>query len=1074
MRLAIPYAYSQLLIGLKELVLDEHDISLQEYTFHSLWPLKAHLQHVNPWNILIDELYSKISAQALFYSQPKLKWLPLPDCKFICTKIFDKLSLDGLPKCVAQGLEILCEPTVDLPEEFHCYIPDMNFIDENEFINTFLNHNIISSFSSHVDTRNEIIVLVLELYAWHTERSIPFYSDLMTSTSCIPCTPSGNLKLCKNLVDPTSPIAKLFKPSDGYFPIKMLCDSQPALRAMRILGLQTETVSYEVLAHCAKQIPSLYHKNAEKALRNLVLILACVEKQRELDVSSSNTKCELLKNIPFLPVMQKPDNYVLPWYGETLLFQSPCNLMHGPKLPDLVGSQVAIFDTEIGSKISSDVLSHIGIETQPNVSTVITQLECLLEIDLVTVDKDAIGHTYSAICDFLEELHWTEALFDDDKLDLDELKTLSCVWTGKLFVKPDCVAKNWKCDGPILYPVPEALRLRTALQKSLGCKDAFSIADLLNALSLLYKPSCSKPLNKQCQELVREIVADLDKFKEDEFEMYSERDNLALPDTTFVMCKVSDLVFNDVEWDSDSSRIVHGCVTISLAKKLGVMFIRNKVLQSSELGKFPGLPFGQRETLQRRISNILRQYPFDLTFMKEILQNADDAKATKLCVILDKRQLVSKTKQMISDNWKELQGPALLLWNNSTFNDKDLQGIQDLGIGGKRGDSDTIGQFGIGFSVVYHITDCPSIITSVDGVRSLCVFDPLCKYVPGADISHPGRRYEINESFWKRFPVIKQGYDIDKLDGCPKYMRRELWKGSLFRLPIRNISESEDSESDHLSESTPDVVTTEYLLHHIEQWIEDVKLSLLFLNHLTDIEFYVINEVKKPQMTLLARHSSTLSEEAKKHRNDFECAVRSFLSPCSAPKVVLYPITITSLVQCSKMKHPDAKKEFWLVQEGIGDIYLPDRQWMFVPNIKPRHGLAAALQPGQFTRGQVFCFLPLPCSFNLPVHINGQFMLGNTRRHLWVPSNPKVPDDRSTWNDYLLEAIGSSYAQFLQDAVPHFVEECYENYDMAKFDLIKYYTKFPIHHESESQINGCFFNRARKGTYLLRKTLTEA
>ena len=168
MRSAIPYAYSQLLICLKELVLDEHDMSLQEYTFHSLWPLKANLQHVNPWYILIDELYSKISAQALFYSQPRLRWLHLSDCKFICTKIFDKLSFDEPPKCVAQGLEILGEPTVDLPEEFHCYIPDMTFIDESEFINIFLNH--ISSFSSHADTRNEIIVLVLELYAWHTER----------------------------------------------------------------------------------------------------------------------------------------------------------------------------------------------------------------------------------------------------------------------------------------------------------------------------------------------------------------------------------------------------------------------------------------------------------------------------------------------------------------------------------------------------------------------------------------------------------------------------------------------------------------------------------------------------------------------------------------------------------------------------------------------------------------------------------------------------------------------------------------------------------------------------------------
>ena len=71
-------------------------------------------------------------------------------------------------------------------------------------------------------------------------------------------------------------------------------------------------------------------------------------------------------------------------------------------------------------------------------------------------------------------------------------------------------------------------------------------------------------------------------------------------------------------------------------------------------------------------------------------------------------------------------------------------------------------------------------------------------------------------------------------------LRRELWKGSLFRLPIRKISESEDSESDNNSTLTdvqfsPD---TEYLLDHIKQWIEDVKSCLSFsLNHLTDIEF---------------------------------------------------------------------------------------------------------------------------------------------------------------------------------------------------------------------------------------------
>ena len=1065
MQSAITRAYLQLLIALRDLALNEHDtkcISLHEYSFHSLWPIKEHLEHVNPWNILINELYKEISTHDLFYSHPKLKWQRLSDCKFICTKILDKLSFEPI-KCVAQGLEILCEPTVDLPEKFHHCFPNMTFIYENEFIDTFLNN--ISSFSSYTDTctRDKIIVLILELYSRQTDKKkSDFDSDLnldfnLASTAFIPCTPNGNLKLCKDLADPTSSIAELFKPKDGYFPIEMLCDSQPAMRAMRILGLQMETVSYEALADCARRIPSLYHKNKEKAIKNLILIMKCVEKQFELDFSASSTKCKILNDIPFLPVMQKPENYVLPWYGEIMLFQSPCNLVHGPKLPDLVGSQVAIVDAEVERKSPSHILSHIGVKTEPELSIVITQLRCLLEIDPTTVDKDAIGHTYTTICDFLQKKE-EEALFDDEKLDLSDLKTLPCVWTGQLFVKPDCVAKNWKCDGPILYPIPEALRSKTSLQKSLGCKDSFSIVDLLNALSLLYQADCSEPLNKQSQELVRDIVAELDKFKEELFENCNENDTLALPDTSFVMCKVSDLVFNDVEWDSDNNRIVHGCVTISLAKKLGVVFIRNKVLESSELRKFPGVPFGQKETLQRRITDILQQYPFDETFIKEILQNADDAKATKLCVILDKRQLVSKKNKMISDNWNELQGPALLLWNNSTFTDKDLQGIQDLGTGGKRGDSDTIGQFGIGFSVVYHVTDCPSIVTSVDGVSSLCVFDPLCKYVPGADVSNPGRRYEIKESFWKNFPAIKQGYNIDKLDGCPDNMKEDLWKGSLFRLPLRK-NDSENPESYYCSIQTefkPDI-TTAYLFHRIKQWIEDVKLSLLFLNHVTDIEFYMIDEGQK--MTLLASHSTELTEDAKKCRNDLEGALASFdndnMSLFSEPKVFLYQIKIASIVwsfrdESQKAKPPKVKKESWLVQEGVGDIFLSDRKWP-AHNFKPRHGLAAALQPGQFKRGQVFCFLPLPSSssFKLPVHINGQFMLENTRRNLWTPSNPNISDNRSCWNTYLLEAISSSYAQFLQDAIPFFVSESYESYEVANNNLTEYYNIFPTYSKAQ-------------------------
>ena len=173
---------------------------------------------------------------------------------------------------------------------------------------------------------------------------------------------------------------------------------------------------------------------------------------------------------------------------------------------------------------------------------------------------------------------------------------------------------------------------------------------------------------------------------------------------------------------------------------------------------FSGIPFGQREELTQRIKNILNDYPLDVTFLKELLQNADDAKASKMCVILDKRQ--HKTERVPSEKWAELQGPAILIWNDKEFSDKDLQGIQKLGLGSKRDDDESIGQFGIGFNVVYHVTDCPSFITRGD---TLCVFDPHCRYVHGADKLCPGRQYNIDDTFWDNMSDLRSCFLQDSI-----------------------------------------------------------------------------------------------------------------------------------------------------------------------------------------------------------------------------------------------------------------------------------------------------------------------
>ena len=147
-------------------------------------------------------------------------------------------------------------------------------------------------------------------------------------------------------------------------------------------------------------------------------------------------------------------------------------------------------------------------------------------------------------------------------------------------------------------------------------------------------------------------------------------------------------------------------------------------------------------------------------------------------VILDMR--THSDEHLLSEEWRDLQGPALLVWNDSVFSGQDFEGIQHLGLGSKRSDSDTIGQYGIGFNAIYHLTDCPSFLTGGD---TLCILDPHMRYVPEATDRHPGAMYgELDDKFWNSFDGLKSTYLRDELANQPK----ELLSGSLFRFPLRH------------------------------------------------------------------------------------------------------------------------------------------------------------------------------------------------------------------------------------------------------------------------------------------------
>ncbi|CAI7990021.1 Sacsin [Geodia barretti] len=599
------------------------------------------------------------------------------------------------------------------------------------------------------------------------------------------------------------------------------------------------------------------------------------------------------------------------------------------------------------------------------------------------------------------------------KVDISQLLTLPCIWTGRRFVRCERVAMEWKSDtGPCLYKVPD--RHNVQLWKELQIKPKFSIIDFIRALQEISEEHCSEMVSDAHKKVLLDIVSELV-----DLDIPKEHPIIMLPDKNFVMHDASSLAFNDAQWlppDKEIDYVNHKLVTRDLAQKLGVRMVRSKVVDTHRSSKpFESQKFGQREKLTTRIQGILKDYPFDVTILKELLQNADDAKASKMIYRV----------------------PALLVWNDSVFSETDIEGIQKLGIGTKPSDADTIGQYGIGFNSVYHLTDCPSFISA----GNLCVFDPHCKFSPGSSIKHPGGRFKVSKGFWSDFPDMIPAYLQCNVEGGSEC--REILGGSLFRFPLRHTRELVDAseivcENEESKKVFEGVLTASRMQEYLHKWAPQMKQSMYFLNHVTELKFFVISQYGGNHLRLEHHYRVGIDDLAAAYRKEIHQKLKSFnVAQGAEPFVTKYQLTLTEMGSGKEMK------EKWLIQQGVGDIHNKQQEWKYIARVKPRHGIAVPLEPATdpYTfRGRVFCFLPLPLDCNLPVHIHGHFILHSNRRGLWTASEGGDTDSKHQWNTALLKAIASSYAQLLLTIKADYK---IEGGVVNSKDVRKYYLTFP-------------------------------
>ena len=182
--------------------------------------------------------------------------------------------------------------------------------------------------------------------------------------------------------------------------------------------------------------------------------------------------------------------------------------------------------------------------------------------------------------------------------------------------------------------------------------------------------------------------------------------------------------------------------------------------------------FGQQERLTVRLKELIRNYPRGVGIIKEFIQNADDAGAKSLAVLLDMRK--HPATHIRDSRMARLVGPALLIANESVFSPRDFESIQHIGESNKTESGPKTGRFGLGFNTCYNVTDYPSFVT---GEHVVC-FDPHQNA-----IAKPGGQAGVRgplKAVWETSRDWLMTFTVAGLaEGGASH------NGTIFRLPLR-------------------------------------------------------------------------------------------------------------------------------------------------------------------------------------------------------------------------------------------------------------------------------------------------
>ena len=308
------------------------------------------------------------------------------------------------------------------------------------------------------------------------------------------------------------------------------------------------------------------------------------------------------------------------------------------------------------------------------------------------------------------------------------------------------------------------------------------------------------------------------------------------------------------------------------------------------------------------------------------------------------------------------------------------------------------------------MTDFPSIFSG----RKVRFFDPHERYFQSGNhyissctwnLDRHGEDVTRIEDQFAPFAQPLFGINEDVLRGTKKF------EGTLFRFPLR----AEDTQSE-LCRNIYDVQKVRQLFVSLQM---DAHMLLLFLNHITTIEFYEkTSDTEYPTKTATVRLATSVEDTVTSKRKQFLQEIEKRRDAGSKHRLVSMSYSLTTeFLQDGNLTAQD-----WVVSQLYGnedddelsafgdDLHLLPWVAVAVPVSYPN-----SLSPTCLGKpsGHIFCFLPLPLGVESPtglrVHVHGYFAVDSNRRHLKERTGEqlteKITDRDLLWNEYLVSRL---------------------------------------------------------------------